>query len=245
MPVGNAFIHRNRGACPGATGGRPVYAVDERQASAALSRLGTALRDHLVVEDPTRPLAAEAVATGTAKIVEDLPERVVVQTEAATPAYLVLSDTFDPGWSATVDAEPKAIRPAYVAFRAVYLPGGKHTVVFTYRPAGFDLGLGLSGCGILLALVLGFLPPRKAPLAPDHKSLNWPRAGGPGGFLRWERSYWFRPSRSVRAVDRSFRAAGKIASTPTPGGGDPGDEGQSAVSTKITAGARGLLAPPS
>ncbi len=80
----------------------------------------------------------DATVSGTARIVEDLPERVVVETDAATPAYLVLSDTFDPGWSATVDGQPAPIRPAYVAFRAVYLPQGKHTVVFTYRPAGFD-----------------------------------------------------------------------------------------------------------
>ena len=36
---------------------------------------------------------------------------------------------------------PRRINPAYCAFRAVYLPEGKHTVVFEYSPAGFKLGL--------------------------------------------------------------------------------------------------------
>ena len=75
-----------------------------------------------------------------------------------TPAYLVLADTFDPGWSATVDGHSAPIRPAYVAFRAVYLTPGTHKIVFTYRPAGLDLGLSLTGCGLFLGLLLWFWP---------------------------------------------------------------------------------------
>ncbi len=156
--------------------GKPVYALNQSDADAALDRLTTenTLLDHVVVEDPTRPLPADASGSGTARIVDDLPERVVIETKADGPAYLVLADTFDPGWSATVDGQPAPIRPAYIAFRAVYLPGGDHTVVFTYRPAGFELGIGISVCGILLGLLFWFLPARAVPLAPDHAALDWP-----------------------------------------------------------------------
>src|SRR5262249_59672978 len=109
-------------------------------------------------------------------------ERVPVDVDARTPAYLVLSDTFAPGWSATVDGRPTPIRPAYVAFRAVPVSPGQHTVVFTYRPAGFTLGLGLTGWGVVAALVLWFRPRRAVALAPDHAALGWPR--------RW-RTWWF------------------------------------------------------
>ena len=57
---------------------------------------------------------------GKAEIVVDLAERVEVETELTAPSYLVLADTFDPGWSATVDGLVSPIRPAYVAFRAVF-----------------------------------------------------------------------------------------------------------------------------
>jgi hypothetical protein len=182
-PAGSAFILRNAGALPRARlVGRPSYAEDQRQAALELTRLGAQLRDHLVVEDPSHPLAGDAAVTGTARIVEDLPERVVIQTEAAMPAYLVLADTFDPGWSATVDDHPALIRPAYVAFRAVFLPQGKHTVVFTYRPAGFEPGLRLTLFGIAVGLMLWWRPRRAVALAPDHIPLSWPRA--------W-RTVWF------------------------------------------------------
>ena len=126
----------------------------ELQAIAALERVGASLRDQLVVEDPDRPLAAGAKVSGTARIVEDLPERVVVETDAATPAYLVLADTFDPGWSATVDRRSGSDPARVCRFPGRLSSRGAHTVVFTYRPAGFERGLMLSGCGIVLGSFL-------------------------------------------------------------------------------------------
>jgi hypothetical protein len=175
LPVGSAFIHRNMGALPRARLiGKPIYADNRLSAIAAVARGTDALRDQLVVEDPDRPLAVDAEVTGKARIVEEIPERVVVETDASMPAYLALSDTFDPGWSATVDGRPAPIRAAYIAFRAVYLPKGTHRVVFTYRPAGFDLGLVLSAFGIALSLFLWFRPRRLVPLRAEHAVLGWP-----------------------------------------------------------------------
>jgi Bacterial membrane protein YfhO len=172
---GAAFVHFNRNALPRARLiGKPVYVDNQIQAIAAVEQLGAALRDQLVVEDPGRPLAAGAQVSGKARIVKDLPEQVVVEADAGAPAYLVLSDTFDPGWSATLDGQPAPIWPAYIAFRAVYLPQGPHTVVFTYRPAGFELGLLLTGCGVLLGLVFWFQPRRSLSLAAEHAVLDWP-----------------------------------------------------------------------
>ena len=125
---------------------------DAAEGVKALERLGPENRTRLIVEDPSRPLDASAEVSGTARIVTDMPEWVEVKTDSSGPAYLVLADTFDPGWSATVDGSPAPIRPAYVAFRAVALTPGSHTVAFTYRPAGFTLGLAISIVGIALAI---------------------------------------------------------------------------------------------
>jgi hypothetical protein len=185
-PIGSALLRRNPDALPRARiVGRPVYAPDERQALALMVALGNQnqLRHRIVVEDSSYPLPPTAAASGTARIVEDLPERVVIEADLQTPGYLVLADTFDPGWTATDNGRPVPIRPAYVAFRAVYLTAGHHTVVFTYRPTGFVLGLALSACGIQLGLLFSlFLARRPRPLTPDHIMLGWPS--------RW-RTLWF------------------------------------------------------
>lgn len=182
-PAGTALLQRNPNALPRARiVGRPAYASGHREAVGDLIRLTGQLRDRVLVEDPTRPLASTAVASGTARIVQELPERVVIETELDSPGYLVLSDTYDPGWSAVVDGHPAPIWPAYVAFRAVFLGKGKHAVVFTYRPAGFTAGLTLTIIGLALGLLGMFLPRRPAALAAEHGILPW--------FRGW-RMVWF------------------------------------------------------
>jgi hypothetical protein len=174
--VGTVWIHKVAGTFPRARlAGRPFYATDKRSAIAALDSLGGGVRDRLVVEDPDRPIAEDADVIGTATIVAEEPERLAVETSSASPAYLVLSDSFDPGWSATVDGHAAPIRPAYLAFRAVYLTAGPHRVEFTYRPAGFRMGLVLSVIGLAVCLVLLIWPRRVADLAPAHSTLHWPR----------------------------------------------------------------------
>lgn len=209
--VGSAYIYRNPGALSRARlVGRPAYADDRASAVAALAR--TDLRRRLVVEDPDRPLPAEAEASGTAEIVAEIPERVEVATASDAPAYLFLADTFDPGWSATVDGKTVPILPAQVAFRAVFLPAGAHRVVFAYRPAGFGLGLGISAAGLVAAAVLLAWPRRVVAPEPPHGDIGWPGAWpwwfgailiavvlasavaiGPGGRLtlhrRWSESF--------------------------------------------------------
>ncbi|WP_240910936.1 YfhO family protein [Paludisphaera soli] len=174
-PAGEAFLHVNPNARPRARlEGRPIYASGREEAVETLTRLGPEVQERLVVEDPARPLDEAAQVAGTATIEVDLPEEVVVSVVAETPAYLVLADTFDPGWSATVDGKPAAIAPAYVAFRAVYLEPGPHRVVFRYSPAGFTAGLAATAFGGLLALAMMVRPGRRAASA-DHQDL--PAAG--------------------------------------------------------------------
>jgi hypothetical protein len=70
------------------------------------------------------------------------PSRVEVEVDGAPAAgYLVLTDTYYPGWQATVDGVPTPIVRANFLFRAVPIDAGKHTVVFTYAPRSFWLGV--------------------------------------------------------------------------------------------------------
>ena len=71
-------------------------------------------------------------------------------------AYAVVSSSATRGWSVTVDDHARPWLAADVIRRAVAVPQGAHHIVWTYRPAGFLLGLVLAALGIagLVALSL-------------------------------------------------------------------------------------------
>lgn len=76
---------------------------------------------------------------------------------------LFVSDSYYPGWKAFVDDRETRIYRANYNFRAVFVPAGKHKVVFKYRPESFKIGLYLSGGALLLIFSGGmiFLKKRK------------------------------------------------------------------------------------
>lgn len=57
---------------------------------------------------------------------------------------LITTIPYDKGWSATIDGEKAAISSFQEAFVKVTIPKGTHTVVFSYLPVGFLVGLSSS-----------------------------------------------------------------------------------------------------
>ena len=74
--------------------------------------------------------------------------------------FLVLADTYAPGWTVTIDAAPAEILSANLAFKAVAVPAGDHRVVFHYLPPGWELGLSIGLISLCLSLSLPLLSHR-------------------------------------------------------------------------------------
>ena len=85
-----------------------------------------------------------------ARIVSYQPEKVVVDATAREDGYLVLMDSFYPGWTVEVDGKQQPIERADYLFRGIFLPAGHHTVVFSYAPRSFEIGALVSGASIAL-----------------------------------------------------------------------------------------------
>jgi uncharacterized membrane protein YfhO len=97
-----------------------------------------------VLEPPARPLVGGGAPDGTASIRVDRPQRVVVDVRPSKPGYVVLSDTFYPGWRATIDGRPTRIYRANSLVRAVAVDAGDNQVEFVYDPATPKVGAALS-----------------------------------------------------------------------------------------------------
>lgn len=95
-------------------------------------------------------------------MVRDGAGEVVVRASLEHPGFLVLSDSYYPGWMVYVDGREAELLRADYALRAVHLDAGDHEVRFSYEPRSFKLGLALSTVG-LLVLLAGLLWPKASP----------------------------------------------------------------------------------
>jgi hypothetical protein len=103
------------------------------------------------VKGPVPPVQAPG---GSARILEDAGERVEVDAVVwgEGTALLVLSDQLAPGWTAELDGSPAEIVRANYLARGVWVPAGRHRVVFRYRTPGLWEGVALAAA---LAAALG------------------------------------------------------------------------------------------
>jgi hypothetical protein len=81
-------------------------------------------------------------------------ERVIIEAHLASEGYLILTDTYYPGWRACVDGEESSIIRANLLFRAISLSAGQHRVEFSYEPASLRIGAAVSSA-TLLGIVVG------------------------------------------------------------------------------------------
>lgn len=104
-----------------------------------------------VTEGSEAPISPSFAAT--VKIAARRSDRIAIDATLSEPGRVVLLEGFLPGWQATVDGAPVAVRRANAVFVAAEVPAGPHRVVFTYRPFRAVLGMGLTALSVLGWLV--------------------------------------------------------------------------------------------
>ncbi|MFB0538129.1 MAG: YfhO family protein, partial [Anaerolineae bacterium] len=141
-----------------------VISDDEELLAELLSQSFDPRRTVLLRSAPSRELLSYPPISLIPLSLEYSPNAVEIEITLDRDGYLVLSDTYYPGWRAYVDGEEKEILRANYAFRAVPLESGQHTVLFQYDPLSFKLGLAISLAtwgAIILGLALPGLQPHR------------------------------------------------------------------------------------
>lgn len=159
----NIVVYENQQALPRA---RFVPTVDVvPNSDVLLHRLAYGTDDFrqiALLEDPP-PSGFRGQATppeeGTADIVVDDPERVVVRVQAPRRGFLHLADQYFSGWRATVNGAPAPIMRADYLFRAVEVPAGESTVEFRYAPASVRIGAAITVATVLALIVVALRRP--------------------------------------------------------------------------------------
>jgi hypothetical protein len=105
------------------------------------------------------------------EIIDYEANEVTLRVETACPGLVVLTDTYFPGWQATVNGESADIHPTNMALRGVVVEPGRSEVIFRYRPANFRLGIVVAS-GAVLAMAAAWLTPVVMKRARDKGSLQ-------------------------------------------------------------------------
>ena len=92
------------------------------------------------------------------ELLEDDPDRLRLDVSISNEGWLMVSDTWYPGWKVYIDGKPASILKADTVFKGVQLTSGQHTIEFVYKPVIFYVGLGLS---LFSSLLLGLIIKRK------------------------------------------------------------------------------------
>ncbi|TAK30037.1 MAG: hypothetical protein EPO21_20015 [Chloroflexota bacterium] len=132
-----------------------TVARDKEQALGLLSKPSFDPRRSLILEGDV-PFRSWEKQLGQPAPTVDLEyqgsNRVILHTSAASDGYLVLSDSYFPGWRALLDGAEAPVLRANRIFRGVFVPAGDHEVQLRYDPLSFRVGSYIS---LLFALAAG------------------------------------------------------------------------------------------
>jgi hypothetical protein len=109
------------------------------------------LRDVAVLEEgsPLSPTSRWSSGEASVRLLSRGPGRSNLAVSLPGEGVLVVFNTFEKGWHATVDGKPQPVVAADAAFQGVRLPPGQHVVELEHRPRGLAAGFAAAAAGVL------------------------------------------------------------------------------------------------
>ncbi len=146
---GDVKIYENLDVLPRAFVVHRAYVLKDELATMAAIEGNAFAPDEVAILAEGQPMDISAGGSDEVKIISYEPERAVIEVKLADEGYLILTDTYYPGWRALVDGQGKPIVRADLLFRAVHLPSGRHRIEFIYDPLSFKVGAFISSITLL------------------------------------------------------------------------------------------------
>ena len=109
----------------------------------------------IILEEDFREKPSKVESRSSVEYVKYLANESEIKVTTDKEGLLFVSDSFFPGWQASVDNNESKIYKADFAFRAVYVTKGEHIVRFIYKPDSFSLGLKISAVTLVLLALIG------------------------------------------------------------------------------------------
>lgn len=144
---------------------RAIFQPDENKSLALIHQIGPQLRHVAVINHApilkvisllkTTPAIDESIA----EIIKYTPNEVVINVDMEHAGFLVLSDAFHPDWKAWIDGKKWKVFQTNYLLRSVFVPSGKHTIKFSFKPTSFYLGMYVSLGALIIIIFLSGIHP--------------------------------------------------------------------------------------
>ncbi|MBI3956214.1 YfhO family protein [Candidatus Gottesmanbacteria bacterium] len=163
-------LYENKSALPRFYLVPSVTVYPNRTAVAAAIRAGTADPSKTVLTTDSVATDCKGEAAGSVTLSTYTFNTIRLETQSFCNAILATSEVMYPGWKAAVDGKETNIVESNLAFRAVPVPAGKHTVTMWYDPGIFVIGFFVSSGTVVVCLILfkPAIPIRFPPLFPSR-----------------------------------------------------------------------------
>lgn len=109
----------------------------------------------VVIEGGGTDQPCDSTGKAAIQVITDNPLQTSVTVTAGAAGWLVMADTWYPGWEAMVDGNPTPILHADYLLRGVSLQKGQHQVDIIYRPQWFTLGAVFTIAGWIAVFITG------------------------------------------------------------------------------------------
>lgn len=137
------FVLKNPSALPRAFCPRRVEVASDK--SARLAKLAARDFDPRHVAYVETPVTVPPDCQGTVRISREIPTKIDLTLDMATPGLVVLADRWDAGWKATLNGSRVPVLRVNHALRGVVVPAGTGSLQFRYQPDSFIHGIVLAG----------------------------------------------------------------------------------------------------
>ncbi|MBP7148131.1 MAG: hypothetical protein KBD01_11335 [Acidobacteria bacterium] len=152
------WVYRNPGALPRAFFAGQVVGVPDRDDAIVAEIRRRDLRRCAVVAGEGASIAAAPPGPADTVIVEAFaPGALSIATAGGGERFLVVSETWHPGWRATLDGRPARLYRTNLSLLGLVVPAGSHRVELVFRPLRWSASLAASVLAATLLIALAGL----------------------------------------------------------------------------------------
>lgn len=146
-------VYRNPEAFPRLWTAHQVFSTTSEDLISRLHSADPRRQVFLTGKSPALALCSDA---DDVRLVHRDATRVVFDAHMACKGMIILSQTFFPGWEASVDGHRASLYEAYGALQGVVADSGSHRIEVRYRPFTVYWGGVLTSLGLVAALLLAW-----------------------------------------------------------------------------------------